>query len=285
MRIFGISEASYYCSSFTKSIGDAEGSITEFKNKYLSGPRHVPSISEGSPLFNQYRDCSLRDVERSLFFAASNHRKSHDLMFSSSSPWAQVTLYYGSWYASRALLGMFGCTIFKKHIVDVNQGTLGNQELQLRKIGPGVDEEPTSSGGSHERFWDIFYNSIYSLVPMVSPRLSIVLSPIGGDPAWQIKNRNEINYDTHRGFQIVKDFNKSFSPAKHSLTLPGVLSTQFQILESLLEITCDFAKLIGLKTDALNGIGRSALFSDKVRRWIYTNKPGKIRKSKIKTFA
>lgn len=258
--------------------------MTDFKDVRFRSPSSVVSIREGTPLFQEYLDCSLRDVERSLFFAISHHRKSHDLLFSSSSPWAFVTLYYGTWYASRALLGLFGCEIFDKYIVDVNQGTSGSQELQLRRIGNGVDQEPTSYNGSHRIYWDLFYSSVRSLIPMVSPRLAPALTPISGDPIWLIKNRNKINYDTRVGLAVAEDFDRLFSPKNFPASLPGALSTQFNVFESLLEIACGFAHSFGLNTDALDGIERSMPFSRKVQKWIYTNKPVKIKKSKIKRF-
>lgn len=284
MRTFGISEATYYCSKFSKTTGDSEKSIKDFKVSKLGSPPSILTIREGTPLYQEYLDCSLRDVQRSLFFAISHHRKSYDLLFTSSSSWAYVTLYYGSWYASRALLGLFGCSIFKKYIVDVHQGTLGSQELQLRKIGSGIDQEPTSYGGSHEIYWDLFYNSVHDIIPMVPSRLAFALSPVSSDPAWLIRNRNEINYDTYYGITFATDFDKHFSPKKFPMSLPGNLNIQFKIFESLLEIVFDFAITFGLKTDALDGIGKPMEFRKKIQKWIYANKPVKIRKKKIKQF-
>lgn len=106
MRIFGLSEAKYYCSSFTNSRGHALKSINEFQTTELGHGKRI--IAEGSTQYQAYRDCSLRDVERCLFLAVSHYRRSLDLMLASSSHWAQVTLYYGNWFASRALLGMRG---------------------------------------------------------------------------------------------------------------------------------------------------------------------------------
>lgn len=284
MRIFGITEASYYCSKFGRTTGDSQGSIIDFKNNRLRSPSMAFPIREGTTIFQEYLDCSLRDVERSLFFAISHHRKSHELLFSSSSPWAFVTLYYGSWYASRAIMGLFGCAIFDNYIIDVHQGTTSYQELQLRRIGNGADQEPCSYKGSHRIYWDLFYNSVRSLVPMVSSHLAPALTPVSGDPVWLIKNRNKINYDTRIGISVVEDFDSHFSPTNFPSSLPGALSTQFHIFESLLEIACDFSNSFGLNTDALDGIGGSMPFSKKIKKWIYTNKPQKIKKGKMKRF-
>jgi hypothetical protein len=279
MRIFGISEANYYCSSFGGSAGDAEESIDEFRRNHLGTRSHT--IKEGTALFQEYRDCSLRDVERSLFFAASHYRRSLDLMIPSSSPWAHVTLYYGSWYASRGLLGMFGCTVFSQVVVDVGKGSPGQQELRLRRIGARQGQQPTTYAGSHRIFWDLFYTAVQHLVPMVEPRFAAVLSPVSGDRVWQIQHRNEVNYDSCIGCRLAEDFDRSFSRQGFPGCLPGVLSTQFRILETLLELVYSYARQFGLSTDALDGLGRPVSLRDKVRHLIYTDKPpGLVRKTR-----
>lgn len=279
MKIFGISEAKYYCSSFGRATGNAQKSISDFQKNHL-GTRNR-TITEGTPLFQQYRDCSLRDVERSLFFAASHYRRSLDLMIPSSSPWAHVTLYYGSWYASRALLGMLGCAVFGKVVVDVNKGSPGQQELRLRGIGSKPGQYNSTFQGSHRIFWDIFYTAIQNLTPMVDPHFAAVLSPVGGNRVWQIQHRNEVNYDSYVGFRVVEDFDRSFSKQAFPGCLPGVLNTQFGILEALLELVYSYAHRFGLSTDTLNGVGHPACLRDKVRSLIYTDKPpGLVRKTR-----
>lgn len=280
MRIFGIREADYYCSSFVRSSGDAEGSIEDFRKSRLGTPGRM--ITEGTSLFDQYRDCSLRDVERWLFFSASQYRRSLDLMIPSSSPWAHVSLYYGSWYASRALLGMFGCTVFSpKCIVHVSKGSPGKQELRLEGIGKRPGQQYTTYRGSHQVFWDMFYTAAKSLVPMVDPRFAAVLSPVAGDVTWQIQHRNDVNYDSFIGLRLAEDFDRSFSKQAFPGCLPGVLSTQFRILEALLELAYSYARQFGLSTDALVGLGPPAHLRDKVRLLIYADRPpGLVRKTK-----
>lgn len=273
MRIFGLNEATYYCSQFSRSTGDSEKSTVEFQKKYL-GTRHR-TFAEGSTLFEEYRDCSLRDVERSLFFAASHYRRSLDLMILSSSPWAHVTLYYGSWYASHALLGLFGCTIFRNRlVVDVDRGSPGHQALRLRR-------ETTTYNGSHQIFWDLFYRTVQSLKPMLLAHQAIVLSPIGGDPVWQIDKRNDVNYDSFLSLRLAKDFDRVFSKDHFPTCLPGVLNSQFRILETLLEIVYTYVHDFGLSTDSLDGLTTSTSLCYKVKQLIYNKKPpGLVQKTK-----
>lgn len=277
MKLFGIAEANHYCSSFTPVTGDAERSLERFQDNYLTSPRF---LKEGTPIFNQYRSCSLRDVERHLFFAVSHYRRCLSLMIPSASPWAYVTIYYGSWFVSRALLGMFGCAIFKKYVIDVKRNSPGNQELRLRRIGNQLGQQPTTYNGGHQRYWDLFYKAVATLRPMVPPKFAAILAPVGGDPIWQIDRRNLINYDSWEGLSLSRNFQISFTQATFPGSLPGILGTQFGILEALLELTFAFAKQFCFQTDTLNVLGHTGSLSDSIRSLIYNDDPpGLVRKT------
>ena len=125
MRAFNQPGAAHYCSSYANISGDSEGSLEAFRDKHF--PKSVGTIKEGTPDFDAFRACSLRDVERDLFLAASHYRRLLDNLVPSASHWALVTAYYGSWYSSRAILGLFGCSIFKDGIVDVSRSSPGSQ--------------------------------------------------------------------------------------------------------------------------------------------------------------
>lgn len=279
VRLFGISEARYYCASFGASSGASEGSLDAFQASRLGG--RVRTLAEGTPIFQEFRDCSLRDVERSLFFSASQYRRALDLMIGSASPWTHVTLYYGSFYAARALLAMFGAAVFGKSVVDVSIGTPGRQQLSLRRIGPNPGQESTTYSGSHQRFWDFFYNAVSSLRPFVAPEFAAALAPVSGDPVWQIDKRNEINYDSAVGLVLARDFARSFSKTAFPTSLPGALGTQFRVFESLLVLTYSYATSFGLQTDALNGLGVLGSLRDKVRTLVYNEKsPALIRQTR-----
>jgi len=280
MRLFGIPEAQHYCSSFTAIPGDAEKSLDVFKQKYLTSQR---TLAEGTPLFDQYRSCSLRDVERHLFFAASHYRRCLDLMLPSGSPWAYVTIYYGCWFVSRALLGMFGCTIFNKYVVDVNKNSPGNQGLSLRRIGNQPGQQQTTYNGGHQRYWDLFYRAVANLRPMVQPKFAAILAPVGGNPIWQIDMRNLINYDSWEGLSLSRNFQISFRQATFPGSLPGILRTQFGILEALLELTFYFANQFGFQTDALNILGHTGSLSGSIRSLIYNGDPPGLVKKTIKS--
>jgi hypothetical protein len=280
MKLFGIAEAKHYCSSFTPVAGDAERSLESFRGNYLPIPR---LLKEGTAIFDQYRSCSLRDVERHLFLAVSNYRRCLDLMISSASPWAYVTIYYGSWFVSRALLGMFGCAIFKNCVIDVKRNAPGNQELSLRRIGNQSGQQPTTYNGGHQRYWDLFYRAVATLRPMVQPKFAAILTPVGGDPIWQIDRRNLINYDSWEGLSLSRNFQISFTQATFPGSLPGILGTQFGILEALLELTFSFAKQFGFQTDALNILGQTSSLTGSIRSLIYNDNPPDLVKKTIKS--
>lgn len=279
MRIFGINEAMHFCSSFAGSLGDAKGSIVEFQKRHLGQQGRM--IREGTSLFQEYVDCSLRDVERSLFLAASQYRRSLDLMIPSSSPWAHVTLYYGSWFASRALLGMFGCTVFRSVVIDVASSSPGRQALQLHGIGKRQGQMTTTYNGSHRQFWDFFYRAVGALRPMLGPRFAAVLAPVNRRPTWQIEQRNNLNYDCHAALRLSQDFSQGFSKERFPGSMPGALGTQYRILEGLVELAYAYAVQFGVSTDALSGLGQPGPLRDKVRQLIYGDKPpGLVRKTR-----
>ena len=282
MRIFLISEARQFCSQFIGLHGKSEGSLLEFYRLNLENK--VSQLNEGTPIFNEYRDCLLRDVERNLFFSVSNYRRSLDLMLPSSSHWAHVTSYYASFYCAKAFLGIFGGAIFEKVVIDVQNGTPGQQSLKIRKIGNRSGQISSTYNGSHRRFWDFFYRAVVQLRPMVSPALSRCLTPIGGDKVWQIGMRNEINYDSWLGLNLVSNFLNSFDKRTFPNSLPGVLSTQYGIVENMLELSFLFVKQFGLNTDSLNRLSNIHNISGKINDLIYNTKaPGLVSKTKKNT--
>lgn len=116
MNIFGVPEAKYYCSHFQQNAGKPAGSLSEYVGEVF---KSVGSLREGTREYDGFRDCALREAERCLFLAISNYRRALDLMLPAASSWAQVTLYYSSYFAARALLGIFGGWIGNKMIIEV----------------------------------------------------------------------------------------------------------------------------------------------------------------------
>jgi hypothetical protein len=237
-------------------------------------------VREGTPLFASYRDCSLRDVDRSLFFAASMYRRSLGLMMASASPWAHVTLYYAAFYASKAILGMFGVSIFYDTVIDVQSGAIGAQILRVRLTRPKGGQWLTTYKGSHKAYWDLFYQAVASLQPLLDPRKATALTPIGNDRTWLINSRNRVNYDSYNGLRVVEAFQRAFDPNSFPQCLAGDLGTLYTVSERLLEVAFEFAGNLALATDALQPISNSPSREQAIAELVFHNKPpGLVRKS------
>ncbi len=220
--------------------------------------------------FSSYRDCALREAERCLFLAISNYRRALDLMIPGASSLAHVTLYYSSYFAARALLGMFGGWIGNRMAVDVTASQPGNQELQVnRKV-------QSTYSGSHERFWDLFYGAAASLVPWVDTKTRFAITPVSGTVTWQSENRNEVNYDSFSACQLASNFQANFDAGKFPASLPGRLSTQFSVSEGLLLITSNFVRNFGLSTDALDALMPAGPRKAKIERLVFRDRAPKL---------
>jgi len=206
-------------------------------------------------------------------------------MISSASPWAHVTLYYGSWHAANALLGLFGCTIINNYVIDVERGLQGNQTLRIRKIGEKPGQINTTYKGSHQKFWYLFYQAFQATQAMFPSGFQLALSPVAGDRLWQIARRNDINYNSFSSIQLAQDFERGFVSCSFPSCLPGVMNTQYKVFEVLLEMSFHYAQDFGIATDALNRLRAPSPLRRKVRELVYNEKPlglvNKTRKSTI----
>jgi hypothetical protein len=277
MRLFSLPEATHFCQNFTNEHGDPERSLSFYVNQHLAATAVI--LSQNTPSFTRYRACLLRDAERNLFLCASQYRRFLDLTIPSSSHWAFVTLYYSSWYAAQALLSMLGGGVFSERfrgrtrgfVVDVSNGAPNRQELRKRLVGNGQGEEPVQAFGSHRQFWEIFYNSMRPFIALVPAHLTVGITPVNGNPLWQITNRNEVNYKALEALSLIENFDSQFAASTFPTSLPGIINTQFGVVEALTELAFNFAGQIGLRTDALNYFGNFSV-TQHVRQLIYKPK-------------
>ena len=188
-------------------------------------------------------------------------------MMPSASGWAHVTMYYGAFYAASALLGMFGAwKLPKRNVIDVVLAQPGAQEFQIRA-------EPTTYNGSHRMFWDFFYSNVTSLVAWVDTALVPAISPVMGSRVWLTDTRNTVNYDSHASCDLIATFGGGFRRSSFPTSLPGVINTQFSVLEGILKIAADFAKEFGLTTDALNAMSASGDRRSRIRELVLDANP------------
>jgi len=265
MNIFGVPEAKHYCGNFQNTPGNSAASLTDYVRS-LRGS----SLKEGTIVFDSYRDCALREVERFYFLAVSNYRRALDLMVPSASSWAHVTLYYSSYFAARSIVGIFGGWIGTNRIIEVAASQPGKQELVVTK------KPQTTYSAPHERFWDLFYQGATSLIPWVDPKLRYAITPVAGMVTWQTQRRNDVNYDSFHACQLGVTFQSSFDRSNFPGSLPGILSTQFSVAEGLLLIAAKFIRDFGLLTDSLDAFRPQSTRLTKLQRLVFQDRPPKL---------
>ena len=268
MRTFNIRGAQHYCNNFGPAGHLPSLSVRDFAKQRFTQGKNKWILSEGSNDFDDFRLCSLRETHRNVFLTASHFSRSLDLMHAASSHWAHVTLYYGSFFAAKALLGMFGCHLLSEHVIHVAASSPGSQELLVQRIGNRQGMYRLFQRGSHRRFWEVFYNTAGSLVHFLDPAVQPVFTPISGDPMWLTKMRNEVNYDSYASASMWFDFHRTFTAGSFPQCLPRGLLAQYQncslMLDAILKLTARFS----LVTDAVDGFGGSVTFDDRLRRMI-----------------
>lgn len=275
MPLLSVPEATYYCGRYRKRRSRPHSSFRQFGRSLRVGD----SFAEGTPRFDEFRVDALREVERLLFSAVSNYRRSHDLLIASASPWSHVTMYYSSFFAASALLGMFGNWNIGRHaIIDVLVSSPGTQRLVVRRY-------TSSYSGPHEFFWDVFYANIAALAPDINPGLRFAISPVSGSVTWQSDTRNDINYDSHMASRSMGSFQGSFIRGRIPSTLPGTLNTQFRVMEGVLQIAISFAKKLKIRTDGLDHLLPAGRRSTKIRQLIFAPSvpalPASLKKSAV----
>lgn len=254
MRTFSRTGARHFCQSFSGKRAAAQSADAYLKS-FLG---RKPSISEGDPFFEGFRDCLLREADQNLFLAVSCFRRSFDLLTASSSFWALVTLYYSGFYSARAILGMFGCSVHENRwVMEVSVDAAGKQTIKK-------NQHSSTRNGPHQFFWDEYYDGMGPASSWVDASMILAVEPVSNDPIWPITTRNEVNYRTPITMKAVSDFQKSFDATKFPATLPGVLGTQFKLSKALVLFAMQTAKDFGLNTDAHGALGRGTAIRQQI---------------------
>lgn len=262
--------ATHFCSSFS---GQAPPT-TDLNQLYSTALERKKSFQEGDGTYESYRDTLLREADRSFFLAVSCYRRALDLFTASSVFWAHVSLYYCSWFAANAVLGMFGCWVFGPRrqfriVIEVSSHTPGGQQFRVEK------NYSTTHSGSHRMFWDAYYRAMKSTVLWTDPTLQLAVTPISNNPTWPIDRRNTINYQTINAFNLIDHHIANFDPNNFPNSLQGETVTQFQLARSLLLFAAERAKEFKLKTDVFRQFGSRA---DAIEKLIYRATPSKLSK-------
>jgi hypothetical protein len=257
--------AKHFCGKFSSS-SPADTAMRDFFNVALSKKK---SFKEGEQVFSEYRDSLLREADRCFFLGVTCFRRSLDLFSSASVFWAHVSLYYSSWFAAHSVLGMFGCWVQGDgKVVQVKNHSPGLQEFAVTK-----DYSTQHHGGSHQFFWDAYYNAMKAVVLWTDPSLQLAVKPISSNHIWAIEKRNLINYQTIQAFKLMDGFSTGFDPDKFPASLQGDVATQFQLARTLLLFCADRASEFALKTDVFPATGTRA---QAIKELIFKTTPSKL---------
>ncbi len=248
MRLFDFTEARHFCQPlqvYQPGVGQSLSAL--YRN------RGTTRLAEGSLDFETHRVSLLNAVERWILFGIANYRRALDMFIPSNAPWAHVTLYYSSFFAANAILGMFGVWVNFECLVDVEHGTARNQVLLVTKHLNKKLKSPNGYTGSHKVFWDLFYYGCNAISPWVPTKLQGTMSPVNNDPVWQVRVRNDVNYDMFEAFKGATLVNKTFNPRRLQ-SLSGALAEQLNLAENMLKVALYFANEFDVNSFAFEGL-------------------------------
>jgi hypothetical protein len=274
MNLFALTpSAEYFCRPFSAPPATPAQSVKSLVRSYVG----VTHLHEGDARFDDYRLALLTSVERWLFYSLVHYRRALEMMTPGSAAWAHVTLYYSSFYAANAILGMFGGWVGSLHqttMVDVVTQGAGTQEFLItRKATP-----PGPASGSHGVFWAFFYGAAPQISPWAPAALTSALSaPVSTD--WQTVTRNEVNYDMFGAFEASRHFKTSFNAATFPASVTGNLGQQLDITEKMLELGLTFARHLSLECFGLDGLSISSGRNRSQRRLARMTSPRVLSKS------
>ncbi len=124
--------------------------------------------------------------------------------------------------------------------------------------------------GSHQFFWNAYYEAMKTAIHWTDPVLQDAVSPITrSNRLWAIEHRNIINYQTDQAFRTMGD-HTPFDATTFPSCLKGPLLTQFNLSRVLLLFCADRATEFGLVTDVHTSF---ALRGDAIKDLIYRELP------------
>src|SRR5439155_7799434 len=154
VRLFDLPQAKHFCSPSPVCLARVGSQSLPAFHAGLG--RGVSLMVEGTNLYEVHQVNVLESVQRWLMYALAHYRRAVDMLVPVSAPWAHVTLYYSSFFAANAILGMFGGFVKsegKRTVVDVVTQGVGAQEFAITRKVP----VPLPATGSHGVFWAYFY--------------------------------------------------------------------------------------------------------------------------------
>jgi hypothetical protein len=245
--------AKHFCASAAAPVANGVSQSLPAFHTSLAG---IGLLEEGQARFAIHQKNLVDSAARWLVYSLTHYRRAVEMLVPASAPWAQVTLYYSSFFAANAILAMFGGWIGHTSagaiVVDVERENPGNQALRIHRRF----KSPRGARGSHKQFWDIFYDAVGKVSPWAPAHLIGALAPVNADYAWQISERNGVNYDMFHAWQASVLLYQTFSVTKSKFReLSGPIRLQLDASEELLRLALYFAGEVGIENDALMGCG------------------------------
>ncbi len=238
MRAFSVTGAEHFAQNFN-GIGSSasSGVLSHLESRYSASK----VLSEGSSEFDEFRNCLLRETDRYILLSTSAYMRSMDALRSSSSSWCIVGLYYSSFYAAQAILGILGCWIRRRNRwVEVTNSNPNSQALKYNvRNYPG----PT---GSHRLTWTAYYSAVANLRNWLPSQGLLSVTPVSSSDTWFIELRNRVNYRPFEAFQLCQNFERNFDATNIPICFPGELNSAYQVASSFLftlKELCDHTKL------------------------------------------
>jgi hypothetical protein len=249
MRLFDFTEARHFCLPLPHYRPGVGQSLSVLHNN-----RGTSRLMEGSNDFEIHRVSLLNAIERWILFGIAGYRRALDMLIPSNAPLAHVTLYYSSFFAANAILGMFGAWVHFECLIDVEHGSAPNQILLVTKYTSNRKlKSPNGQNGSHRIFWDFFYYGCNSISPWVPGNLQSTMSPVNNDPVWQVRARNEVNYDMSKAFDTATLLHQNFNP-RRLRSLSGPLAQQLDLAGNMLKVALYFANEFDINSFAYEGL-------------------------------
>lgn len=243
MRALSTVGAKHFTAGFSSAVAPRMSTLT-----YVTGGRAPSLFVEGTQAFGELRSALLRDADRYIFLAGSNFVRSIDVLRPSSSAWSVVGLYYASWYAAHAILGMLGCWVSRPDLwIDVVNTNPGTQELALHR------RRYVARLGSHQVFWQAYYSAVGPLANVLSPAAARALRPMSSNRQWFIQLRNKVNYQPDEALALMARFERSHGTAPIPQCFPGQLNSAHQMARNFLVALRELSLFTSLGTDVFSG--------------------------------
>lgn len=278
MRLFDLPQARHFCAPSPACLARVGSQSLPAFHAGLG--RGVSLMVEGTNLYEVHQVNVLESVQRWLMYSLGHYRRAVDMLVPVSAPWAHVTLYYSSFFAANAILGMFGGCISQtkagNRVVDVERGGLGNQALRVHRSL----RSPAGAAGSHRTFWDFFYDSVAAISAWAPAALEPALKPVNGAFWWQIDERNSVNYDMFQAWAASTLLSGTLNAARLN-TLSGPLQLQLETTERIVRLGLWFANTLALSNTALGGFGHSGTRHQIQRRLVTQRVPSMVTQSQL----